>query len=146
MRARLEWLRAETASLEAQLRDTCEPWTRGEILPLETAAVLGLGDDSPSALTVPASDGASTTGLKRLFAPRSQPPESRTASTDKTFTRTRRRERDLPSTYSIQCYRPASSFTDASCGCLGKPKSSEFDLRPTIKIVAGSWYVPPDVN
>ena len=45
--------------------------------------------------------------------------------------------------HSAQCYEAGSSFTDTpSCGCLGKPKSSEFYLRPTIKIVAGSWYPP----
>jgi hypothetical protein len=49
-------------------------------------------------------------------------------------------EHDLRSTYSVQCYGAGSSFTDKpSCDCLGKPKSSEFDLRPTIKIAVGSW-------
>ena len=63
-------------------------------------------------------------------------------------TRERRRENELPSNYSdysVHCYRAGSSFSDASCGCLEKPKSAVFDsfvLRPTIKIIAGSRYVP----
>ena len=60
--------------------------------------------------------------------------------------RRRNRENDLLTTYSVQCYRAGSSFdAESSCGCLRKSKSSDFDSRPTIKIVAGSWYPPPPV-
>jgi hypothetical protein len=157
MRVRLEWLRAETTSLEAQVRDTCEPAqpTSG-LRPVRAKDTFSSEDSDRESdvsrvgrtLPVPARDGAergSATGIKHS-PPRSQESASRQAPMDPNTVGGRRRERDLPSTYSAQCYRPGSSFTDASCGCLGKPKSSQFDLRPTIKIVVGSWYVPPDVQ
>ena len=147
MRARLAWLHAETASLVAQLRDTCEPQTRDEMLPVGAADTLGSGVASLRALTVPASDGgaSSGSGIRFYVPPRSKQPESSTITAAPAHGG-RRRESDLPTIYSAQCYRAGSSFDDASCGCLGKPKSSQFDLRPTIKIVVGSWYVPPDVQ
>ena len=45
----------------------------------------------------------------------------------------------LNETYSVGCFRPGSSFDNPACGCLGRPKPSQFWFRPTIRIIAGSW-------
>ena len=45
----------------------------------------------------------------------------------------------LNATYSVGCFRPGSSFDNPACGCLGRPKPSQFWFRPTIRIIAGSW-------
>jgi hypothetical protein len=120
---------------------------------VRTEHIVGSGDArpqtaAPRALTVQANGATptySTTRIKHYVPPLAQQQLSpSTMSTATNANGGRRRASDLRGTYSAQCYRAGSSFTDASCGCLGKPKSSEFDLRPTIKIVAGSWYVPPD--
>ena len=45
----------------------------------------------------------------------------------------------INTTYSVGCFRAGSSFDNPACGCLRRPKPSQFDLRPAIKVVAGSW-------
>ena len=139
MHARLDWLRTETMLLEAQIRDSCKPPqpSFNEVLPFKPAEKLVSGKGALGARellhfqanSAAASESAS---IKAYYGGRS-------SSVPADGSR-RRGEHDLRSTYSVQCYGAGSSFTDElSCGCLGKPKSSEFDLRPTIKIVVGSW-------
>jgi hypothetical protein len=45
----------------------------------------------------------------------------------------------INTTYSVGCFPAGSSFDNPVCGCLRRPKPSQFDLRPAIKVVAGSW-------
>ena len=51
----------------------------------------------------------------------------------------RRSVASMNTTYSVGCFRAGSSFDNPACGCMGRPKPSQFDLRPAIKVVAGSW-------
>jgi hypothetical protein len=137
MHARLDRLRTETALLEARIRDSCELQPSNEMLPFKPADMLVSGKGALGARE-----------LSHFQANSAAPSESasvkmynggRSSSVPADGSR-RRGERDLRNTYSVQCYGAGSSFTsEPSCGCLGKPKSSEFDLRPTIKIVVGSW-------
>ena len=53
--------------------------------------------------------------------------------------RRRRSVVSINTTYSVGCFRAGSSFDNPACGCLRRPKPSQFDLRPAIKVVAGSW-------
>jgi hypothetical protein len=130
MRKRLEWLRTEIASLELQVEAACDLTQSSiEMLPASTEYIDARPQTAALWALPSTASAANTTSVRS------------TTSTAANTRGGRRRERDLPSTYSAQCYRAGSSFTDASCGCLGKPKSNEFDMRPTIKIVAGSWYV-----
>ena len=154
-RARLEWLRAETASLEAVIRDACEPSHSPSIeMPAVRTALAdtvgsGVAALAGRTLAAPVSDAAATesaNGMKHSVPPRSQQLASSTTAEADLANGGRRRESDLPTIFSVQCYRPGSSFFDTSCGCLGKPKSSEFDRRPTIKIVAGSWCASTTVT
>jgi hypothetical protein len=139
MHARLDRLRTETALLEAQIRASCEPPNPSfnEVLPFKPAEKLGLGEGALGArelshFKAKSAAPSESASIKTYYGGRSS---SVLADGSR-----RRGERDLRSTYSVQCYGAGSSFTDKpSCGCLGKPKSSEFDLRPTIKIVVGSW-------
>ena len=144
MRARLDsldWLRAdvqaESALQEALIRDTCKPSEPSSgVRPIETAGVLlGSGGAKASGrvlLHLPAGDAAAVgaAAVVEHYVP---------AFTAALAGGGRRRRIDLRRTFSVQCYAAGTSFSDESCGCLGKPKPSEFDLRPTIKIVAGSW-------
>ena len=134
MHARLDWLRKETLLLEAQIRDSCEPpQPSNEVLPFKSAGMLVSGKVALGArelLHVQSNSAAAS--IKPYYG-------SRSSSVPADGSR-RRGEHDPQSTYSVQCYGAGSSFTDkSSCDCLGMPKSSEFDLRPTIKIAVGSW-------
>ena len=51
----------------------------------------------------------------------------------------RRSVASMNTTYSVGCFRAGSSFDNPACGCMGRPKPSQFDRRPAIKVVAGSW-------
>ena len=138
LHARLDWLKTETLLLEARIRESCEPpKSNNELLPLKPADMLvsgkgALGARELSHFQANSAASSESASIKTDYGGRSSP-----ASTDGSR---RRGERDVRSTYSVQCYGAGSSFTDKPlCGCLGKPKSSEFDRRPTIKIVVGSW-------
>ena len=138
MHARLDRLRTETALLEARIRDSCEPSQPiNEVLPFKPPEMIVSGKGALGArellhFQVNSAAASESVSIKTYYGSRSS-----SALADGSR---RRGERDLRSTYSVECYGAGSSFTDkSSCGCLGKPKSSEFDLRPTIKIVVGSW-------
>ncbi len=143
MHARLDRLKTETLLLEARIRDSCEPLhPSNEVLPFKPAEMLfsaheisdkgALGARELSHFHANSAAASESGSMETYHGSRSS-----SAMTDGSR---RRGERDVRSTYSVQCYGAGSSFTDKpSCGCLGKPKSSEFDLRPTIKIVVGSW-------
>ena len=137
MHARLDQLRAETALLEARIRDSCELQPSNEMLPFKPADMLVSGKGALNArelshFQAKSASPSESASIKTYYGSRSS---SLLADGSR-----RRGERDLRSTYSVQCYGAGSSFTDKPlCGCLGKPKSSEFDRRPTIKIVVGSW-------
>jgi hypothetical protein len=142
MHSRLDWLKTETALLEARIRDSCEPpQPINELLPFNSADLVVWGKGAlgareplhfPANVQANSAAASESASIEKYYGS-----QSSSALADGSR---RRGERDLRSTYSVQCYGAGSSFTDKpSCGCLGKPKSSEFDLRPTIKIVVGSW-------
>jgi hypothetical protein len=138
MHARLDWLRAETALVEARIRDSCEPpRPSNEVLQFEPADMLVSGKGAVGARELLHFQANSAAASESASIETYHGSQSSSAPADGSR---RRGERDLRSTYSVECYGAGSSFTDkSSCGCLGKPKSSEFDRRPTIKIVVGSW-------
>ena len=41
---------------------------------------------------------------------------------------------------SASCYPANSSFNVPACNCFGKSPHSEFNARPIIKVVVGSWF------
>ena len=143
LHARLDWLKTETLLLEARIRDSCEPLhPSNEVLPFKPAEMLFSAHELSGKGALGArelshfqanSAAASESGSMETYH------GSRGSSAMADGSR-RRGELDVRSTYSVQCYGAGSSFTDKpSCDCLGKPKSNEFDRRPTIKIVVGSW-------
>ena len=143
MHARLDWLRTETTLLESQIRDSCEPpQPSNEVLPFKSAGMLGSGQGALGArellhFRINSAAASESARIETYHGGRSSSPLADGSR--------RRGEHDLAvsdlrSTYSVECYGAGSSFTDKpSCGCLGKPKSGDFDRRPTIKIVVGSW-------
>jgi hypothetical protein len=41
--------------------------------------------------------------------------------------------------YGLDCFENGSSFVKPECNCFGGPKDSDFDSRPTVKVVLGTW-------
>jgi hypothetical protein len=41
--------------------------------------------------------------------------------------------------YGARCFAANSSFNDPTCNCFGKPRTDDYDLRPIIRVVLGSW-------
>ena len=41
--------------------------------------------------------------------------------------------------YGTRCHAANTSFTDASCNCLGKGRHPKFDSRPRITVIVGTW-------
>ena len=41
--------------------------------------------------------------------------------------------------YGVDCFEPGSSFAKPECNCFGGVKDAEFDSRPTVKVVSGTW-------